>query len=76
MDNGNFTSRLQRLRFLYNEAVEDKRWQSADEYVEAIWEYYNLRAAAIAAELQRFRTCQGELHEQLLLGIKKAKNGH
>jgi hypothetical protein len=39
MDNGNFTSGLQRLRFLYNEAVEDKRWQSADKYVEAIWEH-------------------------------------
>jgi hypothetical protein len=56
MDNGNFTSGLQRLRF-----------------IEAIWEYYSLQTAAIAAELQRFRTCQGELHEQLLLGIKKAK---
>jgi hypothetical protein len=76
MDTGNFSSGLQRLIFLYNAAIREERWQAAEEYVAAVWEHYNLRAAAMTAELQKFRSSQGELHEQLLLGVKKAKNGN
>ena len=73
MDNANFTSGLHRLMFLYQAAVRDERWQMAEEYVEAVWEHYNLQAAAFAAELEKFRMSQAALHDQLLLGIKKAK---
>lgn len=73
MDSGNFSSGLQRLIFLYNAAVREERWQMAEEYIEAIWEHYNLRASALSVELQKFKTSQVLLHEQLLLALKKAK---